>query len=113
MHTFSEKALTALYEAGWSEERQIDPTPYIEMLEKEGNVAFPAVVDFLRRFGGLELSWQHPTVSKSRTRLYILAPYMPGLVRIMPKFSLEGDEAVLAEKLCSIEIKWWHRHLND
>jgi hypothetical protein len=111
MHTFSEKALTALNEAGWSEDRQIDITPFVEMLEKEGNVVFPVVADFLRSFGGLELSWPHPTADspsklgwgERRVRLYILAPYDPGLVRIVPQFWLHReDELVLGVNLCSI-----------
>jgi hypothetical protein len=105
MHTFSEKALAVLHEAGWSEDRQIDITPYVEMLEKEGNVVFLVVADFLRRFGGLDLSWQHPLPGVREEiwhHLYILSPYSPGLIRIQPKSSLEGSEAVLGVNLCSI-----------
>lgn len=108
MHTFSEKALAVLREAGWSEDRQIDITPYVEMLEKEGNVVFPVVTDFLRRFGGLELSWEHPLRPRTpageeiRPHLYLLAPYAPNLIRIVPQSSLEVDEGLLGLKVCSI-----------
>jgi hypothetical protein len=46
------KALTAM---SWFEDRRIDPSIWIDYLEKEeGYVVFEAAANFLRRFGGLE-----------------------------------------------------------
>jgi hypothetical protein len=103
MYPFSQKTLTALHEAGWTEDRQIDIEPFVQMLEKNGNVVYPVVADFLRKFGGLTISWPYPLPNiDQEISIYILAPYMPNLVHIVPQFALEGEEIVLGVKLCSI-----------
>ncbi len=46
------KALTAI---SWSEDRRVDPSFWLDFLEKEeGYAIFEAAENFLRRFGGLE-----------------------------------------------------------
>ena len=54
MTQFTEETKRLLEKAGWHEGRQVDPTPYVEALQKRGYTVFPPVVEFLRQFGGLE-----------------------------------------------------------
>jgi hypothetical protein len=49
---FSEETKMVLRKNGWTQERKIDITKFVEYLENEGYVVFEKVRDFLSRFGG-------------------------------------------------------------
>jgi len=52
---FSERTLTLLRQAGWREDRAVDTSGYEKALRQEGYPVHPAVVEFLRQFGGIRV----------------------------------------------------------
>lgn len=49
------RSIKALTTMSWSEDRRVDPSSWLDFLEKEeGYAIFEAAENFLRRFGGLE-----------------------------------------------------------
>jgi SUKH-3 immunity protein len=56
--SFSEQTRELLIQAGWTEDRWIDPGPYELLLKEKGFPVFPALSEFLARFGGL--SFRNP-----------------------------------------------------
>ncbi len=58
MTIFSERTLSALYAAGWTPNRNIDISTELDILKKQGYSTFPAALDFMKRFSGLQISFQ-------------------------------------------------------
>ncbi len=65
MHTFSEYTRRILCEAGWHEGRVFDTTAYEATLHSKEITPSPAVLNFLREFGGLYLRFPHPRAPDS------------------------------------------------
>ena len=49
------RALSFLKKYGWSADRNVDISEYVNLLEKNGYIVFDCVKEFLRNFGGLYL----------------------------------------------------------
>jgi len=54
---FSERTLSILQVAGWYPARSVNIDKYLQTLKNEGYEVFPIVQAFLKKFGGLEMSW--------------------------------------------------------
>jgi len=68
MFPFSAKTLALLRQAGWSEAYRYDTAGYERLLETEGYPVHQVAVDFMRRFGGLTITYPHPNPDlKNRT----------------------------------------------
>ncbi len=59
---FSSKTLGRLREAGWREDRDVNTEPFRQQFRAEGHRTNKAALDFLQRFGDLELTYVHQRV---------------------------------------------------
>lgn len=67
MARFSCETETALREAGWTPDRQVDISAWVAGWEKVGVSAHNAAQSFLREFGGLSVDISGPGITATRT----------------------------------------------
>lgn len=71
MAQFSDVTLDLLESAGWSANRSVETTTYVEALQAEGYPICQAVTDFLSSFGGLKVIHPHAKVTSESDNFYI------------------------------------------
>jgi hypothetical protein len=62
MHEFSEAALHALADAGWTSERDVEPKleRWMKLLMRYGYTVFATAQNFLRLYGDIQVTEAHP-----------------------------------------------------
>src|SRR5579859_5238011 len=63
MYLFSQTTREILINAGWNDSRRVDVEPYRKNFEVIGQPYSEFVLDFLRSFGGIEVTFPSPYVS--------------------------------------------------
>jgi hypothetical protein len=103
---FSSLTLQRLASAGWHEGRAVDPAPFVEPLRSAGYEVFPPVVDFFRRYGGLELVWTDHDGNPTAT----LPLHPTRAIRATRSFYEQEDyPAWVGSRLCPLfESPTWH-----
>ena len=107
------RALHFLRKYGWSEERNVDISEYVNLLEKNGYVVFDCVKEFLRNFGGLYLmpstNWSevYKKENKDGAGYDLRACYVHFDVLVVPEAHSDSScnkryEARIGEKLVPI-----------
>ena len=71
MTVFSAQTRALLQRAGWSENRSVDTSEYEKSLNSEGYPLHEAVLDFLKRFGGLRVIYPHHRAKDEKDEFYI------------------------------------------
>jgi hypothetical protein len=71
MAVFSAETIALLKQAGWSEDRCVDISEYEKSLQSEGYPLHEVVLNFLKRFGGLQVVYPHYRVKDEKDEFYI------------------------------------------
>ncbi|MEH2293027.1 SUKH-3 domain-containing protein [Nostoc sp.] len=100
MAVFSAETRAVLQQAGWSENRKVDTSEYEKCLKFEGYPVHAIVVDFLARFGGLQVIYPHARVPQT-TDEFCINP-MVAAAHIYLEWVKEDYDERLGAPLCVI-----------
>ncbi|MBD2769035.1 SUKH-3 domain-containing protein [Hymenobacter sp. BT664] len=101
MNFISEETKVLLEKAGWSEARRVSIEEYENHLEKLGYPKFPVALEFLRRFGGLQIS-ESPQGESQRSYNLKVDPLK--LTQCYPPYVFAAFEEGLGRPLCPVAL---------
>jgi hypothetical protein len=101
MNFVSEETKNLLEKAGWSEARLVNIREYENHLEKLGYPKFPVALEFLRRFGGLQISENSKDEFR---RSYNLKVDPIKLTQCYPPYVFEEFGEGLGRPLCPVAL---------